>query len=194
MSIESQAKNTVETVKNTYQDAKQGLQDAKDSVTDAVKGKVQGIQQSFDNVKTKLQDGYDSTEEGFVTRTVENQTSKIPSIVWLSLAAGSVAAGASLQFSKKKEWGNFVGLLAPCFLLLGIYNKIVKEEHEAQNQLGLRNKSDSDRDERRQKNASNERKQIESRNQDASDHNSNSNNYGGSFASSQVKKVAGGSR
>ena len=65
--------------------------------------------------------------EGKVTKTIENQTSKIPSGVYLAFAIGSMAmSGALALTSKRKDLANFVGLWAPSFLLLGLYNKIVK--------------------------------------------------------------------
>lgn len=68
-------------------------------------------------------------QEGQITKQIENQTAKIPSVFFLSLALGSVALSAGLALSKRTRPGaNFVGLWAPTFLLLGIYNKLVKIE------------------------------------------------------------------
>lgn len=68
-------------------------------------------------------------EEGDLTKRVEQQTAKIPSLGYLGLAVGSMAASAALAlFSNRKEYANFVGLWAPSFLLIGIYNKLVKLE------------------------------------------------------------------
>jgi hypothetical protein len=68
-------------------------------------------------------------KEGRLTRTVEEQTAKIPSMGYLSLALGSMAlsAATALVF-KRRALGNFFGLWAPSFLLLGLYNKVVKLE------------------------------------------------------------------
>lgn len=66
-------------------------------------------------------------KEGYVTRTIEHQTAKIPSIVYLTLAVSSMALSLGLALrSERKDAANFVGLWAPSFLLLGLYNKIVK--------------------------------------------------------------------
>jgi hypothetical protein len=68
-------------------------------------------------------------KEGALTQAVEKQTAKVPSIGYLALAVGSMAVSAGLAiFSNKKEYANFVGLWAPSFLLIGIYNKLVKIE------------------------------------------------------------------
>lgn len=65
-------------------------------------------------------------QEGEVTKVIENQTSKIPSGAYLALAIGSMALSAILVTTKSKNLANFVGLWAPSFLILGLYNKIVK--------------------------------------------------------------------
>jgi hypothetical protein len=64
--------------------------------------------------------------EDALTTRVEELTKHIPSIGFLELALGSIALSATLQFTGRKEWANFVGQWAPTFLLLGIYNKLVK--------------------------------------------------------------------
>ena len=75
----------------------------------------------------------DSDREGDLTLKLEEQTSKLPSSSWLGLALGSMVVSAGIAiFSKKKEFANFVGLWAPSFLLIGIYNKIVKIEKSAE--------------------------------------------------------------
>ncbi len=67
--------------------------------------------------------------EGEMTKRIEQQTAKIPSIGFLGLAVGSMVASAALAFvADRKELANFVGLWAPSLLLIGIYNKLVKLE------------------------------------------------------------------
>lgn len=67
--------------------------------------------------------------EGEMTKRIEQQTAKIPSIGFLGLAVGSMVASAALAFvAQKKDLANFVGLWAPSLLLIGIYNKLVKLE------------------------------------------------------------------
>lgn len=70
-------------------------------------------------------------KEDGLTRSVESQTAKVPSIGYLGVAVGSMAISAFLTFGlKKRELGNFVGLWAPTILIMGLYNKLVKIEHE----------------------------------------------------------------
>jgi hypothetical protein len=65
--------------------------------------------------------------EGKLTKAIEKQTAKIPSGFYLALALGSMAIAATFATSvKRKDLANFVGLWAPSFLMLGLYNKIVK--------------------------------------------------------------------
>lgn len=65
-------------------------------------------------------------EEGKVAKTIEEQTSKLPSDTFLYLAGGSIIASLILKVTKRDEASLFVGQWAPTFLLLGVYNKIVK--------------------------------------------------------------------
>jgi len=68
-------------------------------------------------------------KEGTFTKAIETQTAKIPSGVYLGLAIGSMAASLTLaMFQEKKGWANFVGQWAPAFLIMGLYNKLVKVE------------------------------------------------------------------
>lgn len=61
---------------------------------------------------------------------VEDQTKKIPNLLFMALAGVSIAGSLALLFTKKEKYANFVGLWAPTILLLGVYNKIVKVEDE----------------------------------------------------------------
>lgn len=61
---------------------------------------------------------------------IEEQTKKIPNLLFLGLGVASILASASLTASNKKTAGNFVGLWVPTFLLFGLYNKMVKIEDE----------------------------------------------------------------
>jgi hypothetical protein len=66
--------------------------------------------------------------EGPVAKTIENQTAKIPSDVFLWAALGSMAVSLGLQIAGHKHRSLFIGQWAAPFLLLGVYNKIVKVE------------------------------------------------------------------
>lgn len=65
-------------------------------------------------------------QEGPIARAIEQQTAKLPSDTFLWLAGGSIAASLALKLAGQDHKALFVGQWAPTFLLLGIYNKIVK--------------------------------------------------------------------
>ena len=65
-------------------------------------------------------------EEGVVARTIEQQTAKLPSDLFLWAAVGSIAASATFKMLGKDHESLFVGQWAPTFLILGLYNKLVK--------------------------------------------------------------------
>jgi hypothetical protein len=69
---------------------------------------------------------FDHTE-GTVARAIEGQTAKLPSDTFLWAAAASIAASATLQFMGNKQASVFVGQWAPTLLILGLYNKLVKQ-------------------------------------------------------------------
>jgi hypothetical protein len=64
--------------------------------------------------------------EGKVARTIESQTAKLPSDIFLWAALGSIGASLILQGMGERKIGNFVGQWAPTILILGLYNKLVK--------------------------------------------------------------------
>ncbi|GEM_PF-264349 len=68
----------------------------------------------------------ESHQEGPLAKAIENQTAKLPSDTFLWLAIGSMAASATLQVIGKKETSSFIGQWAPAFLILGLYNKLVR--------------------------------------------------------------------
>jgi hypothetical protein len=65
--------------------------------------------------------------EDNVTGMIESQTSKMPSTVFLGMAIGSMGASLVLKILGKDEWALFVGQWAAPFLIMGNYNKMVKQ-------------------------------------------------------------------
>ncbi|HET9284247.1 MAG TPA: hypothetical protein VJW55_04920 [Candidatus Angelobacter sp.] len=61
------------------------------------------------------------------TSSIESQTAKIPSTGYLGAAIASMAGSAVLKALGKNDWALFVGQWAPAFLILGVYNKMVKQ-------------------------------------------------------------------
>ena len=64
--------------------------------------------------------------EGAVATAIEEQTAKLPSDTFLWLASGSIAASLTFKMLGRDHEALFVGQWAPTFLILGLYNKIVK--------------------------------------------------------------------
>jgi hypothetical protein len=65
-------------------------------------------------------------QEDQVTAAIEKFTSQIPSSVYLGLALASMAVSVGFQATKKQHISLFIGQWAAPFLILGIYNKLVK--------------------------------------------------------------------
>lgn len=66
-------------------------------------------------------------EEDQFTAAIEKTTARIPSSAYLVMALGAMAVSASLHGFNKKHESLFIGQWAAPFLLLGIYNKLVKQ-------------------------------------------------------------------
>ncbi len=65
--------------------------------------------------------------EGQVARAIEEQTAKLPSDTFLWAAVGAASASLTLQMLGKDHASLFVGQWAPTLLILGLYNKLVKQ-------------------------------------------------------------------
>jgi len=65
--------------------------------------------------------------EGVLAKTIEEQTAKLPSDTFLWAAGASIAASLTLKIVGREKDALFVGQWAPTFLILGLYNKMVKQ-------------------------------------------------------------------
>lgn len=65
-------------------------------------------------------------QEDQVTASIERFTAQIPSSVYLGAALGSMAVSVGFKIAKKTDMALFIGQWAAPFLILGIYNKLVK--------------------------------------------------------------------
>jgi hypothetical protein len=65
--------------------------------------------------------------EGQVARAIEEQTAKLPSDTFLWAAVGAISTSITLQAIGKQHASLFVGQWAPTLLILGLYNKLVKQ-------------------------------------------------------------------
>ena len=72
--------------------------------------------------------------EDQLTASIEKVTSKAPSTMYLALALGSMAVSVGFMATGRRHESLFVGQWAAPFLLMGIYNKMVKQHgSDAQN-------------------------------------------------------------
>lgn len=82
----------------------------------------------------KLNPGH---REGEVAKTIEKQTARLPSDVFLWTAVSFMAVSASLQIAGRRHVSLFVGQWVAPFLLFGIYNKLVKlQGHDKEDKGG----------------------------------------------------------
>ena len=65
--------------------------------------------------------------EDSLTGAIERQTARLPSSLFLGLAIGSMTSSFVLKMMKRNDWALFVGQWAAPFLILGSYNKMVKQ-------------------------------------------------------------------
>jgi hypothetical protein len=78
------------------------------------------------------------SQEDQVTSAIEKYTSKAPSSAFLALAIAAVGASLACQAFRKGHASLFVGQWVAPFLLLGIYNKMVKQHGSDASTKGLR--------------------------------------------------------
>ena len=65
--------------------------------------------------------------EGPLARAIEEQAAKLPSDTFLWLAGASIVTSLTMKLLGHKHQALFVGQWAPTFLILGVYNKLVKQ-------------------------------------------------------------------
>ena len=66
--------------------------------------------------------------EGNLAKAIESQTAKLPSDAFLWASGASMAASLAAKAMGSKHTALFIGQWAAPFLILGLYNKIVKLE------------------------------------------------------------------
>jgi hypothetical protein len=66
--------------------------------------------------------------EDEVTKSIERYTAAIPSSAFLGVAVGAMALSLLFQLGGRGKWGNFVAQWVPTWLIVGLYNKLVKLE------------------------------------------------------------------
>ncbi len=69
-----------------------------------------------------------ATKEDKLTKTIEKQTIKIPSDIFLFTAMGIAGVSLVLKFMGHHGNSTFIGQWVAPILILGVYNKLVKQE------------------------------------------------------------------
>lgn len=106
-----------------------GLDTTAKKMTDVAAPAKKSLEKMMGAVKERLavpERESETHHEGPIALSIEQQTAKLPSDVFLWAALGSIGASAALQLSGRRQMSTFVGQWVPTFLLFGLYNKIVK--------------------------------------------------------------------
>ena len=86
------------------------------------------LEREKQDLKTKISNFNPERKEGPVAKAIESQTSKLPSDLFLWASIGAMATSLTFKLLGKNHTALFIGQWTAPFLLLGIYNKIVKVE------------------------------------------------------------------
>jgi hypothetical protein len=79
-----------------------------------------------ERTKSKASRASGSAREGKVAKAIESETARLPSDLFLWSSVGAMATSLTLKLLGREHIALFIGQWAAPFLLLGIYNKIVK--------------------------------------------------------------------
>jgi len=91
------------------------------------------------DVQNKLRDfsgNAPQPREDELTKTIERYTGAIPSSAFLGVAVAAMALSLAAQVTGGGKWGNFIAQWAPTWLMVGLYNKMVKLEGHDQSDRG----------------------------------------------------------
>jgi hypothetical protein len=67
------------------------------------------------------------TEDQF-TKKIESYTAAVPSSAYLGVAIGAMGLSLVCEVVGRGKWGNFIAQWVPTWLIIGLYNKLVKLE------------------------------------------------------------------
>ena len=70
------------------------------------------------------------------TKTIESYTAAIPSSGYLAVAIGAMGLSLLCEVASRGKWGNFIAQWVPTWLIIGVYNKLVKLEGHDRYQRG----------------------------------------------------------
>jgi hypothetical protein len=64
--------------------------------------------------------------ESRITRLVEQQSAKVSSVIFLTLALAAMSASLVLEATGRRRASRFIGMWPGPLLTMGVYNKLVK--------------------------------------------------------------------
>lgn len=84
--------------------------------------------ETINQIKSKAQSINPNRREGKVAKAIEAQTSRLPSDTFLWIAGAAMATSLTLKLLKQNHLALFIGQWAAPVLLMGVYNKLVKQQ------------------------------------------------------------------
>jgi hypothetical protein len=102
--------------------SKRPLRDFGDDIKERIEGFRSNVGKKLDSMHRES----DSRQEGVLTKALEKLTASLPSSAWLAFAGASLAGSIALKVTRNNHASIFIGQWVPTFLILGLYNKIVK--------------------------------------------------------------------
>ncbi len=115
-----------------------GANAVKDSAKETVAAVKDTAKDALDSVSRKGSEP-ERHKEGPIARGIEEYTAQLPSDTFLWAAGASMVASLALGAAGNKHGALFVGQWAAPFLLLGVYNKIVKVSGSDRTEQGSKN-------------------------------------------------------
>lgn len=82
--------------------------------------------ETMSRMASEVGGGASAHEEGFLAKSIEDYTAEMPSDLFLWAACGSIGCSLMLKMAGRPHEAMFIGQWAPTFLILGLYNKLVK--------------------------------------------------------------------
>ena len=84
--------------------------------------------ESVGNVAREFSYSTPEPREDEFTKGIERYTAAIPSSAFLAVGVGAMALSLVAQLAGGGKWGNFMAQWVPTWLIIGLYNKMVKLE------------------------------------------------------------------
>jgi hypothetical protein len=101
--------------------------------------RYRGVKRFSGGLKMETQSHASNVEprEDEFTKHIERYTGAIPSSGYLAVAVAAMAASLMFQMAGRGKWGNFIAQWVPTWLIIGLYNKLVKlEGHDYADRAG----------------------------------------------------------